>query len=663
MPVTANPSPAAGCERPGAPPSIGSFVTPFPDETFLSILSRYHALYDPCSVTALLSHFLGGRGQRLHASIPSGLERFYQTAPTGLWRDFEDFLERHTLLPYYRPFLNPRAAGKLKGLPDRLDLTSKDLPFSAQGGKARTALRFCPVCVHEDAKTFGQSYWHRNHQIPGMLFCHEHGVRLTDRCLRCGTMVRHRYRTPLFLPKLKCECGYEFSDAAPSSTTPDIWQNRALNLARFCSGLLDAKLGPVDPSLLSAFYRNTLRDRGYYQKGPRSKHQLWLDLLEYYTPDFFRKIGLNAPTKARPAWFSRLTIRSFEYTRHPLHHTLLLVFLFSKFETFKDDLASFNASGGLVRTKKELSRKKRKRSTPDPKLIERMRVLLLDEGRTLKAVQQELGMKRHQARVLARAAGILAQIRPPEYLKKEAAMIRDLRAGLSYSDVSKKHAVGKYRVIQLCASRPDLAKTRRALRMAAKLLGHKKRLEVIIKRNSCVEVTDLRRQEPSSYEYVRRHDKAWLNQCLSKVVRHVRIPAGESFLLNAQERDVEAESKLRAVSEQLRSLFTRPVKLTKNRLLVYAEMTNKVYPHLERLPKTRQALEELIDTEESFNRRKIAWAIRELSIVEIPATKIAVMRQASVRRKFGYLIDEALDKRAGEGGVNRLTEEIVVSNL
>lgn len=648
---------APGCEKSGAPPVIKSFVVPFADETFLSILSRYHALYESCSTTALLSHFLGGRGQCLHASIPSGLERFYQTAPIGLWRDFEDFLERHTLLPYYRPFLNPRAAGKLKRLPDRFDLTSKDLPLSAQGGKANTAPRFCPACMHGDVKTLGQPYWRRNHQIPGVLICHVHGVRLIDRCPHCGALSRHRAH--LFLPRLKCECGYAFSDAAPSSAVPDIWQNRALSLARFCSGLLDAKLGPINPSLLLAFYRSTLHDRKYYQSARRSKLQLWLDLLGYYTPDFFEKIGLNAPAKVRPTWFARLTTHSIEYTRHPLHHALLLAFLFPKFKTFKDALAGFKAVGGIVKIKKERSRKKRKRSTANQKLIERMRKLLVDEGRTFGAVQRELCISRYQMGVLVRSSGILAQIRPREYLEKEAAMIRDLRAGLSCSEVSKKYATGRRRVEELCTSRPDLAKTRRALRKAAKLLEHKKRLEMIIVRNLYVDAMELRCQEPSSYVYVRCHDKTWLNQRLSKDVKQTHVSGGGNFL-NLQKRDAEAESKIRTVSENLKNPLARPVYLTKNSLLVYAEMTTKVYPHLERLPGTRQALEELIDTDESFNRRKIAWAIRELSKAEIPVTKNAVMRQVSVSGKFDYLIDEALDMLAGEADVNRLQKQNVM---
>ena len=104
-----------------------------------------------------------------------------------------------------------------------------------------------------------------------------------------------------------------------------------------------------------------------------------------------------------------------------------------------------------------------------------MRKLLVDEGRTFGAVQRELCISRYQMGVLVRSSGILAQIRPREYLEKEAAMIRDLRAGLSCSEVSKKYATGGAAWKNYAQAAPIWRKTRRALRKAAKLLEHKKR--------------------------------------------------------------------------------------------------------------------------------------------------------------------------------------------
>lgn len=431
-----------------------------------------------------------------------------------------------------------------------------------------------------------------------------------------------------------------------------------MSLARFCNELLNAKLEPINPSLLSAFYRNTLRDRGYYQKGPRSKSQLWQDLLDHYTPGFLDKIGLPAPAKNSPAWFAELTVRSLEFTRHPLHHVLLLVFLFPEFKAFRDALARFKASGGRMKPLRERSRKN-PRDIHDPKLIEKLRTLLLDEKRSFRFVGKILGMAQHRLHVVARSAGILAQMYPKEYLEKDAAIIQGLLAGLPYSKVCKKCGVGRIRVEQLCASRPDLAKARRAQRLAAELQKQKEKLALFMAQEPNADRAKLQRKFPRSYNYVYRRDKSWLNEHLPQKKQASARLRG-TRMIDSDKRDIEMELKLRTVAEQLRNSPARPVCLTKCGLLAKARIMNKVYFYLERLPRTKETLEELIDTDESFNRRKIAWAIRELSKEGLLITKSAVIQKVSLRRKFGYLVDEALDVFVGEGSVNRLTEENVV---
>lgn len=41
-------------------------------------------------------------------------------------------------------------------------------------------LRFCPVCVMEDRKAYGETYWHRKHQIRNMNICTKHNCRLME---------------------------------------------------------------------------------------------------------------------------------------------------------------------------------------------------------------------------------------------------------------------------------------------------------------------------------------------------------------------------------------------------------------------------------------------------------------------------------------------------
>lgn len=41
-------------------------------------------------------------------------------------------------------------------------------------------LKYCPVCMKEEVEAYGESYWHREHQIPSITACRKHKCRLID---------------------------------------------------------------------------------------------------------------------------------------------------------------------------------------------------------------------------------------------------------------------------------------------------------------------------------------------------------------------------------------------------------------------------------------------------------------------------------------------------
>lgn len=42
------------------------------------------------------------------------------------------------------------------------------------------SIRYCPLCAQEDRKIYGEAYWHRLHQIPGVTACARHKLFLND---------------------------------------------------------------------------------------------------------------------------------------------------------------------------------------------------------------------------------------------------------------------------------------------------------------------------------------------------------------------------------------------------------------------------------------------------------------------------------------------------
>ncbi len=42
----------------------------------------------------------------------------------------------------------------------------------------KNSLCFCPLCMKQETEQFGEPYWHRLHQIPGVTCCPKHRVKL-----------------------------------------------------------------------------------------------------------------------------------------------------------------------------------------------------------------------------------------------------------------------------------------------------------------------------------------------------------------------------------------------------------------------------------------------------------------------------------------------------
>lgn len=41
-------------------------------------------------------------------------------------------------------------------------------------------LRFCKECREEDVRKVGEAYWHRTHQLPGIMTCYRHKAWLVE---------------------------------------------------------------------------------------------------------------------------------------------------------------------------------------------------------------------------------------------------------------------------------------------------------------------------------------------------------------------------------------------------------------------------------------------------------------------------------------------------
>ncbi len=144
------------------------------DETLYSLIARYHKIsgFSKSSITS--NSFFGFPRAAVHAGIPMGLQQL--KLALSLKISSREILRSQTIAGLYLPFLNAdnqshfigrRELAPLHGIPNKLGLTGSRILLAHP-------LKYCPHCVESDQIKFGFSYWHLQHQYPGIWICSEH---------------------------------------------------------------------------------------------------------------------------------------------------------------------------------------------------------------------------------------------------------------------------------------------------------------------------------------------------------------------------------------------------------------------------------------------------------------------------------------------------------
>jgi hypothetical protein len=169
------------------------FPDPYNDELLYSMICRYHILsgniYDRDTVYELFVN----RNQRMNIRIPARLSVLAeQTKAFGI--TFDQMLYDHTLFPYYTLFLKQKKIDALYNQANNCRNQSGSIEIPRYTYMAMPNLRYCPVCREEERQLYGESYWHRSHQIENIWFCSKHKVPLIN------SNINHVYTAKKILP-------------------------------------------------------------------------------------------------------------------------------------------------------------------------------------------------------------------------------------------------------------------------------------------------------------------------------------------------------------------------------------------------------------------------------------------------------------------------------
>lgn len=425
------------------------------DETFFSLCSRLHLLSGNLRPGATAARLLSLSERCIKHDLPCGMDAFEQNS-SSRWGDARLIIEQHTIFPFFAPFQSQVAINDalIRLRSPVMGPLKYQFGLVCGGFGADHPLRACMSCMKRDIELWGVSYWHLDHQYPGVVICSRHMEALCE-CTR-----NRRW------------CG-RFSWTLPEETTLRDMDYGALTneeqqklglLSDACRDLASIGLNQhFDPVVVADVYRRSLKKDG----APKC-------LLAHLRPlRRFHPYGELPDTAEVAGSFIAQMVRSPRRHVHPLKHLVMLTWLFG-------DVPSFAQC--YEECFKELATS-----------------ALRDE-----IIQQPEDFA---------PTGVMTGVPRPKRLKPElrVVLLRRLTEGVAKQLICDEFQISISTVNKLLRSEYGVQESWSSQQIALGQADHRSRWFDLLKLFPTLPLTEFRKKSPSLYAWLYRNDRKWLS--------------------------------------------------------------------------------------------------------------------------------------------------------
>jgi len=296
-------------------------IVPYPDELWYSVCARWSARLGFSSVKAACRVLYGQPSTIPAVSVALHLDRIVANLPPGHTLDVDRIIDGHTLLPLYSPFLPPSRVHSLRMLMrgDDASTMHMQLGLSKRTIPAPEDLRYCPICVVEDRERYGEAYWHRLHQVPGLFLCPLHASTLMSSNISRMKIGRSKgfvtAETALLAPMLR------------SVTAPIAYFDLHMRLAKDVEWLFRYGASANDSQFFRSRYLALLIEHGLARPHGVLRLDAFLKVFtERFPPEFLAAVGCALHAQPKRTWPVRLAQKT-EHGHHPMRHLLFMQLL------------------------------------------------------------------------------------------------------------------------------------------------------------------------------------------------------------------------------------------------------------------------------------------------------------------------------------------------
>lgn len=292
------------------------FPTPYEDELIYSTIARYHIYSANPGHIHSIEDLFNSRTICSSLEFQGELDLLIKNLPIGSKLTLENIIYHNTLFPYYAAFIPEERALRSIELMRGGNLSKVYNMLGVLSWRKNQTLQFfrhCPECVKEDVANYGETFWHREHQIPGVFVCNKHDSYLLDTNLPIIGANRQMYNGARNI---------EFKD-----NTLDLKDDmliKAKLLTQSINSLLHREYTLYNPEKSRKVLMNKLISKGLASPyGLIRQTKLQEEVVEFWGEEFLKLLGYQIDIKDPANWLTIL-VRGKRRISNPVSNIILL---------------------------------------------------------------------------------------------------------------------------------------------------------------------------------------------------------------------------------------------------------------------------------------------------------------------------------------------------
>ncbi len=594
---------------------ILKFPKPYPDETFYSWIARYHERsanhYAKATVESI---FDSNYGCAIY-NLPTGLESFCnQLLPLCKYNP-EEILKYHTTLPYYSTVFSKQrienARSKMLsdlniGIHGLLGMQASIIPEFQY-------LRYCPDCLTKDTEQFGEPYWHRIHQLPGVLVCPDHQSPTLN-----SIIDKQNNHTQHYANAKEC-------------AKPNLIQKNTQPTPQLISIAVESKklLSHFRRPITSTRYRSQILSAGFNKGDLIDQGKLAEAFLTHWTIPLLNDLNVPSDLDSEYSWLKFLTRRTQQGLKaHPLQHLLLRLFL-----------KEYKPEPQKEPTEKEVCSLSSTYPCPNPfcSIPDELSAKLEDtyqhhtSGPTYGVIGCDCGFQ------------FSANLQKPDIYQSSVIQYGPAWDVQFTEYVEQGHSIHKLEQL-LSVSRPVIKKKALELKLSPKWSAQLKRS----KKKSNIMDTRAKKQKQLFLRYRKKHPDASLKVLREKISGTIKFlyryerswfdqhrPDQKTLKQAApsvdwSKRDQNYLEEVASIVNELSSIPGKPQKLTPSRISKILGQKNIFTKIPEKIPMTMAYLKKACNKDEYISRTFI-WAAEKLNQRGLTLSRSNILRKAAIR--------------------------------